>query len=287
MLELAQNTTEWLAFRRERIGASDAPVIMGESSWCTPYRRWQEKLGLVEAPASTYVMRRGIEREPLARARFAEHTGIKVEPRVLVHPEIDWMIASMDGVSDCGTVGVEIKHARAADHAEALQGRVPKKYYAQLQHQHEVGHFRALYYCSIGSDDSMCVFEVPRDDVYIAAMMEKEKEFYDCITNFESPDFLDSDFDNCVDIEVERTAAELREVIFQLRPMKALEAREKELREKLIKSAGGRATKVGGFTIAPYSRRGAVQYKSIPELQGVDLDAYRKPASICWRITQE
>ena len=35
---LHQNTLEWHRGRRQEIGASDAPVIMGESSFQTPKR---------------------------------------------------------------------------------------------------------------------------------------------------------------------------------------------------------------------------------------------------------
>lgn len=281
---MQQQTSEWLAFRRERIGASDAPVIMGDSPWCTPYRRWQEKMGLVEQPAQTYVMRRGLEGEDVARAKFEDYFGISVSPTVLIHPDIEWMIASMDGVSADGDIGVEIKHAGAEDHSTAKNGKVPTKYYAQLQHQHEVGRFKTLYYCSIGKDDEFVCFEVPRDDIYIAGLLQKEKAFYGCISNFESPDLSDGDFVDSSDPFVERSAAAWLEVH---RKLKALEAREKELRTELIRAAGDRPTVVGGVKVNSYMRRGNVDYASIPELKGVELDGYRKSATKCWKISEK
>ncbi len=50
--QLIQNTPEWHAFRRKRIGASDAPVIMGISPWKTPYQLWIEKTSGIESSAA-------------------------------------------------------------------------------------------------------------------------------------------------------------------------------------------------------------------------------------------
>ena len=44
MKELVQQSEEWLEFRRSRIGASDAPIIMGVSPWKTHYKLWVEKI---------------------------------------------------------------------------------------------------------------------------------------------------------------------------------------------------------------------------------------------------
>lgn len=40
---MKQNTKEWLEWRSQGIGASDAPIIMGASPWKTPYKLWLEK----------------------------------------------------------------------------------------------------------------------------------------------------------------------------------------------------------------------------------------------------
>jgi predicted phage-related endonuclease len=43
---MQQQTPEWLEFRKNKIGASDAPIIMETSPWKTPYQLWLEKLSL-------------------------------------------------------------------------------------------------------------------------------------------------------------------------------------------------------------------------------------------------
>lgn len=46
-LNLLQNTQEWEKFRLQKIGASDAPIIMGVSPWKTPFQLWLEKTGQI------------------------------------------------------------------------------------------------------------------------------------------------------------------------------------------------------------------------------------------------
>ena len=43
LVSVEQGSKEWLALRNNKIGASDAPIIMGESSWTTPFQLWQIK----------------------------------------------------------------------------------------------------------------------------------------------------------------------------------------------------------------------------------------------------
>lgn len=40
----------------------------------------------------------------------------------------------------------------------------------------------------------------------------------------------------------------------------------------------------GGFIFENYLRLGNIEYKEIPELKAVNLEKYRKPPVICWRL---
>jgi len=131
---LEQGSPEWLKMRRNFIGASDCPVIMKLDPWRTPMNLFDEKLGLV-VTRETEAMRRGKELESYAREEFEKVTGIKVTPQVLFHPEIKYMMASMDGVSEDGKQAVEIKCPGDAVYRLAVQGKIPENYNAQLQHQ--------------------------------------------------------------------------------------------------------------------------------------------------------
>ena len=83
MKHLQQNTNEWLEFRRNKIGSSDAPIIMGKSPWKTPHQLWEEKMGIKDSFFESQAMRRGKDLEPEARTAFEEQTGLVMWPDVL------------------------------------------------------------------------------------------------------------------------------------------------------------------------------------------------------------
>jgi hypothetical protein len=66
---------------------------------------------------------------------------------------------------------------------------------------------------------------------------------------------------------------------------KNLEIEEQGLRNELIYMAAETNTKGSGISLCQVHRKGNVAYENIPELKGVNLDLYRKPAINNWRIT--
>src|SRR5271169_2323345 len=137
--QLHQNTPDWHRWRLQGIGASYAPVIMGEAAFKTPRRPWSIKTGRAREDAPGLAARRGRELERLARRAYEEEVGIQMEPLCLVHDQLEWMRASLDGLSFDGSTVLEIKCPLSLrDSNAAQQGRVPSHYYGQLQHQLEV-----------------------------------------------------------------------------------------------------------------------------------------------------
>ena len=69
---LRQNTPEWHRWRRQGIGASDAPVIMGETPFKTPRTLWSIKTGCTQedrgGSGSTARSRTGAVRPSRVRA---------------------------------------------------------------------------------------------------------------------------------------------------------------------------------------------------------------------------
>lgn len=192
MSVLVQRTDEWLALRKTKITATDACVIMGVNPWKTSYRLLEEKLGYVETGPINERMQRGIDLEPVALDLFNIKTGLEMEPCVVFHPDHDWMMASLDGITKYGpnVLGdniVEIKCAGKVDHGAALKGKVPKKYYPQLQHQLAVTGLDMAHYFSFDGIDGV-ILEVKRDDEYIEKMIEAEKRFYDILVESKERD---------------------------------------------------------------------------------------------------
>ena len=106
---LQQNTLDCQRWRQQGLGASDAPVIMGEAAFKTPRMLWLIKTGRMQEDAPGPAARRGRELEHRAREAYEQEVGIQMEPLCLVHDELEWMRASLDGLSFDGTIVLEIK----------------------------------------------------------------------------------------------------------------------------------------------------------------------------------
>lgn len=178
-------TEEELEFRKNKLGASDAPIILGVSPWCTPLQLYKEKLGL-EKRESNFQMNRGNTLEPIARKFFEDEIGVSVNPKLMMHPKYNWMIANMDGISEIGHVAVEIKCPGKKDHKTAVEGNVPEKYIPQLQHQMEVCGLDWMYYCSFDGKDIVNI-KVKRDQDYIDTLISVELKFWHCLQTFDPP----------------------------------------------------------------------------------------------------
>jgi len=176
-LNFEQSTEAWLFWRREGIGASDAPVIMGHSPWQKESELLLLKTGRKTEPSANFAMQRGKRLEPLARLAYVNHTGIGVEPMCVQSLTHAWMRASLDGLSPDGDHVVEIKCPGAKDHQLADSGFVPDKYYAQLQHILAVTGLGEISYWSFRFDHTV-LLKVKRDDGFIDTLIAKEAAFW-------------------------------------------------------------------------------------------------------------
>lgn len=190
MSALIQGSKEWKEMRRNYIGASDASAIMGDSPWTSPYELWMEKMGISEKE-QTFVMQRGIELEEHARYAFEKLLDCFVLPQVIYHPNIPYMMASIDGLSIDGDIAVEIKCPGQIDHLCAVQGATPTKYIPQLMHQMEVLGLNEMYYFSYNPGYTKCpekLLKVQRyPEPYMKVLLQKEKQFWECVVNKTPP----------------------------------------------------------------------------------------------------
>lgn len=191
IINLQQDTPDWLEFRKSHLGASDSPIILGESPWMSSHDLWLHKLGMHDIP-ETPRMKRGKELEPIARSMLEQAFDCMIQPMVFQHSEIEYMIASIDGVSD-DEIYFEIKCPGRETHEMSLLETVPTYYYIQLQHQMEVCDIEKIYYVSYlpGHERELYYFQVERNKDTIKLIKEKEEQFFYCMKNFVSPLLFD------------------------------------------------------------------------------------------------
>jgi putative phage-type endonuclease len=274
--DLVQGSQEWKFWRRKIITATDSGPIMGLSTK-TPYQLWKEKLELAPEPEVTEKMREGQRLEPIARKAFQVQTGHETFPMVL---ENDFMGASLDGITiDLKTV-VEIKCGQAA-YASAEYGVIPDYYLSQMHHQMHLCEVDSMFYYAFNGSHGI-VLQVKRDEGFIRKMLEAEKDFYDCIINVRQPKFTSRDYAERDSADWDLSAGEYR---VAKREREKWELKEQKYRKNLIDMAADENCIGGGVKVTKVTTRGQVDYTSIPQLDGVDLDLYRKTNTESWRVT--
>lgn len=286
---------QWLEWRRNGIGSSDAPIIMNVSKWSTPNKLFKEKIS--DEPIkeeSSFVMERGNTLEPIARTKFAATFNLLNDAdedfaaQTVESEELPFLRASLDGISKDGETIIEIKFQGREPHEAARRGVVPTYYYPQCQHGLLVSGAKRCFFISINTDHDVVWVEVPRNEEYMVEMIKKHTEFWEAVqkekaalqkelapievgnVTLQPPD------DKVDDNEIEK----LFSLRFQLaNQIKELESQKKDVEHQLAKLADGKPMNVGRYSLAWVSRAGNVDYGSIPELFNVDLEKYRKPGT--------
>jgi putative phage-type endonuclease len=176
LINLKQRSREWLTWRSTRVCASDAPILMGHSPFKTVEQLYNEKIKCFESTPNPWMLR-GIELESVALREFEKETDLVMFPCVGEHDN-GWMAASFDGMTLEQDAVCEIKCPGKKDHLSAVNGIIPDKYKAQLQHQMFVSGVQLLFYYSFDGSKGVTI-EVKRDDEFIEIMIEKEREFWE------------------------------------------------------------------------------------------------------------
>jgi len=83
------------------------------------------------------------------------------------------------------------------------------------------------------------------------------------------------------------TVEDLKLVRLELLKYKDLLKKEEKLRDQLISLSMEKDCKGGGIKLRKMSRKGNIEIGLIPELWGIDLEAYRKPSTEYWQVSED
>lgn len=185
IIQVKQNTKEWSAWRSRGIGASDAPIIMGDSPWTTKFELWGYKTGILkrDAPNSYQLaaMNRGSMLEPEARRLYETDVGAKFPATSFEHPVHTFLRASLDGFNAQLNKNLEIKCPGKADHAIALSGTVPRKYMPQVQMQMLVSGAESSDYFSWDGGSSCVTITIQPDLQYQDRLLYEMVVFWNLV----------------------------------------------------------------------------------------------------------
>ena len=246
---------DWLEYRKQGIGGSDASVVCGVSRYKSPVELWMEKtdqLPAQEAGESAYW---GTLLEALVRAEFTKRTGIEVKQvnQLLQSEDHTFMMANLDGiceVPDFGTCIFEAKTASAYKAGE-WEDTIPDEYQLQVQHYMAVTGYQGAYIAVLIGGNTFRWKFVERGEELISMLIELESAFWNHVQSSTPPPldgsdasakFLSERFPDSVpksQIELPDTAADLLaqydEAIEQLKVV----TEQKQRAENLLKEMMG------------------------------------------------
>jgi putative phage-type endonuclease len=239
------------------------------------------KLGLITQDV-TPAMQRGTDLEPVARAAYEQQTGRVMQPLVVVDGEYS---ASIDGMTLRGERIVEIKcpvKGRDSTLWKTVEaGRLPEHYQSQVQHQLLVtGAAIADVFVFDGAEGVL--LEIPPAPDTWPRIRSAWDEFMRCVTEAQAPPLTDRDTRIRDDPDWLYAAAKYLEL---RAAHDELSASLDEAKGQLIAQASHAKEQGGGVSVARYWKMGAIDYRKVPELAGVDLEQYRGSEREETRIT--
>lgn len=284
MSENIQGSKAWLEMRKKHIGASEIPIIMGNSPWKTPYVLWLEKTRKKENDKPNQAMLRGQLMEEEARRVYSEIYKISVLPSVNISNEWDIGMASLDGISQDGEVIVEIKCPMNFKlYNDANQNIIPQHYLDQIQWQLWVTKAKRCDFFVYISEEKNELVQVFPDVEYQKTMLEKAKKFWKLVESDTSPD-IDKDDSEYINNDLANHLA------LEWRRLKEAEEELKGRRAKIeVELQNSFKDKKCYFPDAQVKlnwikKKGLVDWKEVQHkwcISQEDVEKYRKKSFVC------
>ena len=272
IVQLVQGSPEWHAHRANYRNASETAIVLGESPWTTPYQLWELRTGR-KAPTVNAAMARGTAMEPLARLAYEELTGQVMQPLVLVDGDYS---ASLDGLTFGGELLLEIKCPVKGKTSSLWQavanGEIPVHYRWQLEHQFMVSGARQGHLYVFDGHEGL-LQEVSPDPATWPRIRTAWDEFMHYILSDTPPPLTERD-------KVQRSDPAWQEAAERYLALKTEADRladQVDAAKSVLIALAEQPSETGcGVTVTRFWKQGSVDYKKVPELAAVDLEAYRQ-----------
>lgn len=179
---------EWLQFRKQGIGSSDAAAACGIHPYLSMLELWMIKTGRMSSNIDQSIegyspLYWGNTLEPMVAKYYQEHTGNKVRRvnAILQHPNPGkaFMLANLD-YAITGSDEVQVLECKTAgEHGAKLwKHGVPLYVTCQVQHQLAVTGKQAAHICVLLCGHEAKIYKVERDEKLIASIIEHERLFW-------------------------------------------------------------------------------------------------------------
>ncbi|WP_125141635.1 YqaJ viral recombinase family protein [Clostridium transplantifaecale] len=171
---------EWLKYRKQGLGGSDAGAICGLNPYASPMSVYYDKIREDTEETDNEAMRQGRDLEDYVARRFMEATG-KRERRANAifqseaHP---FMLSNVDRMVAGERAGLECKTANSYQLARWKDGAIPAHYLIQCFHYMAVTGSDAWYLAVVILGREFQYRKILRDDEMIENLIQIESDFW-------------------------------------------------------------------------------------------------------------
>lgn len=263
-----QGTGEWLQWRNTGIGGSEAPCIFLESPYMTKRELFLSKKGRLKKDDadSEYIFSRGHSAETQMRKEIKELLGSDFAPVCVQHSDIEYMIASLDGLSpqfgvlEAKLVGKDVLRA-------ALEkGEIPRHHWIQLQHNMIAADVDSGKWFGSTLQNNGAVVDVALDKKFARSIIDEESRFWEMILKNIVPELSEKDT-----LEPEDTRA--FEVLKNLKAELDNAQRDYDAQLEHIKGMFKHPRVAGaGVELLTIERSGSISYSKIPEIKNLPAE---------------
>ena len=188
---------DWLEYRKQGIGGSDASVVCGINKYKSPVELWMEKTDQLPHQEAGEAAYWGTQLEALVRAEFTKRTGIEVKivSQLLQSEEHPFMLANLDGVCERPDLGPVIFEAKTASAYKTTdwEDTIPDEYALQLAHYMAVTGYKGAYIAVLIGGNTFRWRFVERDEELISMLIELESAFWNHVQDGTPPPLDGSD----------------------------------------------------------------------------------------------
>lgn len=307
VIDIAQRSPEWHAWRKKGVSATSLAVILGHNPLKSRRQLWLELMGIVTPPDLSVIpqVRKGAKYEPIALQAFEAKYGQLGLPVCAEHVEHSVIRASFDGLLE-GNRPVEIKNLAEQNHLEVLEKTDKSSFYElyqwQVKHQLVVSGATQGFLWFWSPKHEPVLLEVRLSPQERDFIIQECLEFWRTIEEEEIPD-PDMRIDPLpfeeLDAEQQRQWMEIssdrRNLEIQIREHKTalavLIAQAKEQEGKLRALMGDyNIADSHGVRISEYEIRGKVNWEALanqlnPLLEDSEIEPFRAKATQGVRVT--
>lgn len=178
---LGLSREEWLSYRKQGLGGSDAGAVCGVNPYVSPLQVFADKTSEEISDYDNEAMRQGRDMENYVAGRFMEATGKRVRRANAMFQDetYPFMIADVDRLVVSERAGLECKTVNLYSAEKWKGGQIPAHYKLQCYHYMAVLNLDCFYIAALIFGKDFIYHKIERDEEVIQNLREIEKDFWE------------------------------------------------------------------------------------------------------------